>query len=267
MKLSEIQSDKRILIIGGSGTGKTTLIGTLCQLVPTLVITADANGLDTLRSMGIDTEIILLEDWGHVWSYYTEIAKLANTYAAIAIDDLGAVQETSQDRIELSPRHAGEEKQRDRDKVAFQTQLKEQIMLGERRLQIQQWGELYLAVSNFVSEILRLPYRVKLVTCLETIKSSPRDGADHIYPAIAGQIAYTLPAKFSMVAETFIANIDGANHYTLTCKTHPRVETKTRYDTTGGRTWVNPSLQKVLKYINSEGEPETNLEKKIGIGL
>lgn len=35
MKLSEISRDKRILIQGGSGVGKTTIIGTLCKFIPT----------------------------------------------------------------------------------------------------------------------------------------------------------------------------------------------------------------------------------------
>ena len=183
------------------------------------------------------------------------------------MDDLGTIQETSQDRIELLPRHPGEEKARDRDKRTFQAQLKEQIMLGERRLQLQQWGGLYLAVSSFIAEVLKLPYRVKLVTCLETIKKSPRDESDHVYPAIAGQIAYTLPARFSLVAESFITRVDGANHYCLSCRSHPRVETKTRYDKVGGRTWVNPTAQKLLNYINGKDNPETALEKQIGIGL
>lgn len=267
-KLSEIKDvPKKVLILGRPGTGKTYLIGTLCQILPTLLVTSDIEGLDTLRAMKVDTEVIHISDWNKIWDYYYEIAKLSKDFAALAIDDFKAMQETSSDRIELQPRHAGEEKAMDKDRSKFQSGVKEQIMLGDRRLQIQQWGDLYLAVSTFLSEVMKLPFRVKVVTATEAIRKNPRDGQEHLYPAVQGQIVYDLSARFSMVAETFIHDDGGNNLYCLSCKSHGRLETKSRFDENGGRTWVNPTAQKILKYMAGQDEAETAQEKKIGIGL
>jgi len=268
MKLNEIQPSKNVLVMGASGTGKTTLVGSLAALLPTVIVTADEAGLDTLHQMSLlpDTEIILLKDWqDDAWRSFEQIAGLSNSHAAIALDDLGALQEIAQDKVELSPKHAGEEKARDKDKYQFELTLRQALMMGERRLEIQQWGALFLAVSNFLSEVLKLPYRVKLVTVLEALKDNPRTGQPHIAPALAGQVANTLPARFSLVADAFIADMDGRNLYCLSCIGHPRIETKCRYGK--GRTWIDPTMEKVLAYINGKGEAESERERKIGINL
>lgn len=263
-KLSEIQTDRRILSIGSSGSGKTHLIGTLCQVMPTLIVTADPNGLDTLKTMGIDTEVILVKDWKEIWGRFSEIAKAARKYPAIALDDFGTLQETAMDKIEMAPRGFSEEKAADRDKAQFTERMRQNLMLGERRLQLQQWGELNIALTNFLAEVLALPYRVKLVTALEGQAKNPRTGEDHLYPAMAGGLRTVLSAKFSLVAATFTVNHDGKTLYCLSCRSHPRLETKNRLGT--GWTMIDPTMQKVLERIAGKGV-ETAIEAKIGTGL
>jgi energy-coupling factor transporter ATP-binding protein EcfA2 len=51
MKLNEIPQNRTILVMGNSGTGKTTLCGTLAQIVPTVIVTADRKELETLRKL------------------------------------------------------------------------------------------------------------------------------------------------------------------------------------------------------------------------
>lgn len=267
VKLNELTTDKRILNIGQSGTGKTRLAGTLAQLIPTVIVTADKNGLDTLRQMDVNPEIILLENWARVFDYYREIAKLSSQYQAIVFDDLGAIQEAGLDKIEVTPRTANEDKQYSKDRRAFQQMVIEQIMTGERRPQIQQWGDIYNALTEFISQVFKLPYKIQMVSCLEKLQKNPRTREDHLYPAVAGQLAITFPAKFSLVLETFTTEEGGNLYYCASCKSHPRLETKTRYDDSGGRTWINPDMGKILAYINKKGEPETPLEKRIGVGL
>mgnify|MGYP001616051068 CR=1 FL=1 len=70
MKLDQVQADKCILVGGDSGSGKTHLIGTFCEYIPTAVITSDPKGLDTLKSMKINPDVILLTNLIKAWDAY-----------------------------------------------------------------------------------------------------------------------------------------------------------------------------------------------------
>lgn len=260
MKLSEITREKRILVQGSSGTGKTTIIGTLCKLCPTLLITSDKEGLETLATMGIDPEVIYMEDWKNCWDYYTQVVKLVAGYKAIAIDDFGATQATARRKIEKMPKGYKEEQDK-----KFTTTARMELMRGERRLQLQDWGSMWVAIEAFLYEILALPLAVKLVTVLEAPDKDPRTGDLCLYPNLQGAIRHSLPARFSLVAESFIHEHKGNNYYCLTSKSHPRVATKDRYGQ--GRTWVDPDMSRILAYLNRQGGEESVIERIIGAGL
>ena len=138
-------------------------------------------------------------------------------------------------------------------------------MLGERRLQIQQWGELWLACESFLYEVLALPFVIKLVTVLEGVVENPRNNQMHIYPNLLGQIRTTLPARFSIVAQSFVADFEGKRYHCLSSHSHPKIESKDRYGK--GRTWLDPKMANILQYMEGKAKEETELEKKIGIGL
>ena len=269
MKLNEITQPRNILVIGGSGTGKTHLIGTLCELMPkTLVVTSDSQGLQTLTTMGFNPEVIIVEDWLQIWKVFSQVVVASRDFDCIALDDFGAMQKTAERKVVLEPKGWADDKLiKEKGITAFRQKAREQLLLGERRMQIQQWGELFTALESFTSEVLRLPFKVKLFTTLEGMAKNPRTGDDHIYPQLSGQVRTTFPARFSLVAETFISALgDGSRlYYSMTCRSHSRIETKSRFGE--GRTWVNPSMAKVLAYINHKGVPETEDEKKIGTGL
>jgi len=255
MKLKDIDTTRKILIIGASGTGKTTIVGTLCKLMPTLVVTADKEGLDTLRTMGLNPDVLVVSDWKHVWDYFQEIKEASEDHLAIAFDDFGSIQTTTRRKIEQMPIGRGEEKAANPDEI------KRQLMRGERRMQIRQWGELWLAIETFLYEVLSLPFVVKLVTVLEGISRDPRTEEEVITPSLLGQTRTTLPARFSLVAESAIYQINGKTHYTLHCCSHGKIETKSRYRE--GRVWVDPTMKKVLLYTENKDEAETDIEKKI----
>jgi len=262
MKLSELKRNKNILVQGGSGTGKTTIVGTLCKFIPTLLITSDIGGLDTLNTIGIDPEIIYMADWAKCWDSFQEVEKKAPNFKAIAIDDFGATQVTARRKIERMPRGYTEEKV---GMTKLMPQITQELMRGERRMQIQDWGSMWIAIETFLYEVLALPPVIKLVTVLESPDEDPRTGELRLYPNLQGAIRHSLPARFSLVAEAFIAEHKDKLHYCLSSKPHPRVSTKDRYGT--GRTWVNPDMAQVLAYLNGKGNPETDIEKAIGIGL
>lgn len=260
MKLSEIPRDKRVLIQGGSGTGKTTIIGTLCKLVPTLLITSDKEGLETLATMGIDPEIIYIEDWKKCWDYFQQIVKASAAVKALAIDDFGATQSAARHKLERMPRGYKEEQDKQ-----FAATVRKELMMGERHMEIRDWGGMWIALETFLYEVLNLSPQVKLVTVLESADEDPRTGELRLYPNLQGAIRHSLPARFSLVAEAFITEYKDKLYYCLSSKSHPRVATKDRYG--AGRTWVNPSMSAVLAYLNHKGEPETETEKAIGVGL
>lgn len=260
VKLSEISRDKRILIQGASGVGKTTIIGTLCRLTPTLLITSDAEGLETLATMGLDPEVIYIEDWVKCWDYYTEIVKLSPNFKALAIDDFGATQITARHKIEKMPKGYREEQDKQ-----WSTTVRRELMRGERTMELRDWGKMWVAMETFLYSILDLSPTIKVVTVLESADEDPRTGEQRLYPNLQGAIRHSLPARFGLVAEAFIAETDNKLQYCLSCASHPKVATKSRYG--GGRTWVNPSMADVLAYMNGKGNPETETERKIGAGL
>jgi len=262
VKLSEIERDKNILIQGGSGVGKTTIIGTMCKLVPTLVITSDVEGLETLASQGLNPEVILMEDWSKCWDVFQEIQKKAGDYKALAIDDFGATQTTARHKIERMPRGYKEE-QAGLSKVI--PTIKAELMRGERRMQMQDWGNMWIAIETFLYELLSLPPQIKLVTVLEAPEDDPRTGEMRLMPNLQGAIKYSLSARFSLVAEAFISEYKDNQYYCLSSLSHPKVATKDRFGT--GRTWIDPKMSDVLAYINHKGKPETDIEKALGIGL
>lgn len=270
MKLSEVEQPRNILVMGGSGTGKTTQIGTLIEILPkTLVVTADIQGLETLTTMKLNPEIVDIRDWTNIWKYFGEIVVASKEFDAIAIDDFGAAQKTAERKVILEPQTWADSDIAKRKGMAeFKRKAREDLLLGERRMQIQQWGELFTALESFTSEVLKLPFRVKLFTTLEGVAKNPRTQDDHIYPQLSGQVRTTFPARFSLVAETFLSAIGKdttKSYYCMTCRSHPRIETKSRFGE--GRTWINPTMAKTLAYINHKGQPETEDEKKIGTGL
>ena len=259
-KLSEIARDKRILIQGASGVGKTHTVGTLCRFIPTLLITSDAEGLDTLATEGLDPETVFIKDWVKCWDYFTEIARAAPSFKAIAIDDFGATQVTARRKIEAMPRGYREEQDKQ-----WSTTVRRELMRGERTMELRDWGKMWVAMETFLYSVLDLPPIIKTVTVLEAADNDPRTGELRLYPNLQGAIRHSLPARFSLVAEAFIAEHKDRYYYCLSSKSHPRVATKDRYGT--GRTWVNPDMAKVLAYMNGKGGNEDEVEKAIGVGL
>ena len=265
MKLSEVKADKRILIQGRGGTGKTTIIGTLCRLLPTLVVTCDANGLDTLKHMDVNPEVVLMKDWKNCWDDFKLIAEHIKDCRAIALDDFTNVQTTARRKIEMMPRGWDEEKSQ--GTAQFAAQVKQALMRGERKLQMQDWGGMWVAMETFLYEVLALSFKVKLVTVLEAPDNDPRTGETRLYPQLQGAIRHTLSPRFSLVAESFITDYDGSTYYCLSSRSHPKVETKDRFRHGGGRTWVDPDIAKILAYVNGKGGAESDIESKIGIGI
>lgn len=271
MKLGEVRGSTRVAALGDSGTGKTRLVGLLCALVPTVVVTADPEGLDTLVGMGaIPAEVVLLQDWDNIWDYHGAIlASLKNGAKAVALDDFGAAQREMRRKIELQARSFSEEKLAT---PAREEMIRQQLLQGDRKLLLQHYGELAGAAENWLYEFIRLPAPLKLMTMLTEVRDNPRSGEDYLFPNLMGNIRYDILALFSLVLNTFIAYREGKAHFAITSRPHPRIATKDRYGVP--RTWAgdfrDPTMERIyLHILRQEGDSdrETALELAIGVGL
>ena len=264
MKLSEIKYEKRAIFLGDQGTGKTRLLGTLCQLVPTVLVTSDLQGLATIRNMPeCDPEIVYVENWDNIWDYYQQIAKAVKAGAqAIAVDDFGGTQEQLARRLNLKPKDMTEART---EPGKRQEDIRKAMMMGSRRLLLQQWGEMALGTESWLYEILQLPVDVKWFTVLSGLRDHPRTGEDWLMPELMGQARDRILAKFGLVVNTFHTLHKGAVYWCATSKPHPRIPTKDRYSQP--RTWVDPTAAKILQHIIGKEDVETATEKEIGTGI
>ena len=266
MKLSEVKTRPSICVLGEPGSGKTSLIGSFCELLPTVVVTSDLQGIDTLKTMRVDAEIIYIDDWTRCWFAYQDIQKaLAKGYRVIALDDFGASQDQIKNKAQMMPR--GDEARLSIEKRSLQ--IRESLMKGDRRLLGPQWGEVAVAAEAFLTEVAALPAQIFIATIIEDLRESPRTGLEHIYPSLQGRIRFSILARFSLVVEAFKAQDQAkVSRYCLTCREHVKLPTKTRYGQ--GRTWVDPTASKLLAHINRKEEgdyAETKLEQFIGTGI
>ena len=273
-KTSEINRDKRILIIGDTASGKTHILGTFCLLpdAECLVITADKEGLDTLHSKGADPDVLLIEDYFNIWVYYQEAVKWLRSHQGkttiLLFDDVGAAQETARQKITEMPQGKAEEILSNKNSDEHLRSVAQQMMKGERRFGLPDFGHLKQGMESFVHRLFSLPFDVTVMTVLEAPREDPRTGSDRLYPALEGHLRDWLMPKFSFVGTSFSVYPEKGKDpvYCLSSKSNPRVSTKDRYQEMG-RTWINPTAEKLIAHIGGAGVKETEQENKIGVGV
>lgn len=266
MKLAQVETSPNILCIGESGRGKTEMVASFCKIAPTVVLTADRRGLDTLRKhKDLDPEIELAENWDDPWQLYDRLSAHTKTFRILCLDDLGALQDVISRKIQGQARGRDEERMRS---DARERLIRTQLMTGGRRLAQAQWGELDVAMNNFLSEVMALPYRIIVVTVLEDVRQHPRTGETQVYPLLMGGIRDDLMARFSLVVNLFTEEDENKDLlFCMSCRPHPRLPNKTRYGEP--RTWINPSALKLIAHINRKEDTtdvETPLEQRVGNG-
>ena len=147
--------------------------------------------------------------------------------------------------------------------------IEKELLLGERKLEFDQWGMITMACESFLNRIMPMSFKVRLVTIREVIDTDKRTGEEKLYPALRGALRTGISARFSLVAESFLATVDKKQVFCLSSRSHPKVETKDRFSVDGnGRTWLNPDMSKILQHINRKEEvAESEIERKIGSGI
>ena len=267
MKLIDLKPRPTVAVLGEAGSGKTYLLGTLCQLLPTIVLSSDLDGLDTLIKMKAEpVEIIHITDWRNAWDYLDTVKEaLQHGVRAIAVDDFGSSQETIRRKAMMMPRSRDEERMKPADREAS---LRRAFLLGDRRLQFQGWQEVAESGRDFIWELRQLPYQYLMVNMLEGLRQHPRTGEDHLFPELDGRLRETILARFSVVLELFYQHHRGQEYWCGTTRAHPRTSAKDRVGTP--RTWTSPTAAKLLVHIMGKEaaiDAETETERQIGVGI
>ena len=237
----------RILVHGDSGTGKTWFAGTMIQAgLKTIYIVFEEDELLTLDKAGIygyDYRVITRYD--QLWRLYLELRKNDKKWEGLILDSLTYLQQNAKD-FEL-----GSETDKD---------FLREAMLGNRRMYLQNWGNLLEMTRHFIVPVLKLPMH-KIFTCVSEPDEDPKTGKSKIYPALQGSMQQLIDAYFSVVAYSFVYFYGPETHFCLTTQPHECVATK---DRTGlCRVQINPKFQNFLDSLNGKPSKASMVESAI----
>jgi len=238
------------LDFGDSGVGKTRFAGTVIEAgLKTLYVTLNEDELMTLDQVGIrGYDYQVLTDYEkQLWPLYLALRRNKPGYEAVVFDGLADFQQMAKD-YEL----AGDK--------GITAEFMQQAMKGNRRMYLQNWGNLLEMTRHFLDPVLKLPLH-KLVTCVAEADEDPVTGKPKVYPALQGSLQQLIAAHFSVVAYSFITHIVGETYYCLTTQPHDSVLTKDR--TNLNRVLVNPKFKTFLEALDGKKLELTKIQKDI----
>jgi len=239
-----------ILVHGDSGVGKTQFCGTMVQAgLKVLYIVLNEDELLTLDQLGIiGYDYHVITDYEkQLWPLYLALRKNKPGYEGVVFDGLGDLQQAAKD-YEL----AGE--------GGVGAQFMEQAMKGNRRMYLQNWGNLLEMTRHFLDPFLKLPMH-KIVTCVSEADDDPKTGKTKIYPALQGSLQQLIAAHFSVVAYSYIAHWGPKTYYCLTTQPHEALATKDR--TRLCRVMINPKFKTFLDALEGKRSEATDIEEKL----
>jgi len=238
-----------ILDHGDSGSGKTIFAGTMIKaLKKVLYVAFDEQELLTLDKAKITGyDHIIIKKYEDLWPLYLLLRKNQPGYDGFVLDGLGDFQQEAKD-YELKG---------DDQLAAFM----KAAMLGDKRMFLQDWGNLLEMTRHFVVPMLKLPMH-KLVTCISEPDEDPKTGKPKIYPGLQGSLKQLIAAKFSVVAYSYIAHWPPNTYWCLTTQPHESILTKDR--TRLCRVIINPDFQMFIDALEGRKvRDQTDIEKKL----
>ena len=239
-----------ILAHGDTGSGKTMLCGTMIKAgLKTLYIAFNQDELMTLDQAGIkgyDYQIIT--DYAkQLWPLYLGLRRNRPGYEGLILDGLADFQQSAKD-YEL----AGD--------AGVNFKFMEEAMKGNRRMFLQNWGNLLEMTRHFLDPVLKLPMH-KIITCVSEADDDPKTGKTKIYPALQGSLQQLIAAHFSVVGYSYIAHHGPKTYWCFTTQPHEALSTK---DRTGlCRVLVNPHFQSFLDALNGKKPALTKLQEDL----
>ena len=245
-----------ILNHGDSGSGKSTFCGTMIEAgLKVLYVTFNEDELLTLDMMGIKGyDYYVITDYEkQLWPLYLALRRNKPGYEGLIIDGLADFQQSAKD-YEL----AGG------DGVA---KFMEEAIKGQRRMFLQNWGNLLEMTRHFLDPVLKLPLH-KIVTCVSEADDDPKTGKTKIYPALQGSLQQLIAAHFSVVGFSYVAHWGPNTFWVLTTQPHEALSTKDR--TRLCRVMINPKFQTFLNALEGKPYPKdkkSELEDKLARAL
>jgi len=239
-----------ILVHGDSGVGKTRFAGTMVEAgLKVLYIVLNEDELLTLDQVGIkgyDYHIITNYE-KQLWPLYLALRRNKPGYEGVVLDGLGDFQQAAKD-YEL----AGGE--------GVGAKFMEEAMRGNRRMYLQNWGNLLEMTRHFLDPFLKLPMH-KIITCVSEADDDPKTGKTKVYPALQGSLQQLIAAHFSVVGYSYIAHWGPSTYYCLTTQPHEALATK---DRTGlCRVMINPKFKIFLDALEGKKSRPTEQEEKL----
>ena len=250
-----------ILNHGDTGAGKTMFCGTMIKAMDrlglkTLAIVFDEGELLTLDQAGIrGYDYYVITDYEkQLWPLYMSLRKNKPGYGGVFIDGLGDFQQAAKD-YELR----GDDKP---------FKFMEEAMKGNKRMFLQNWGNLLEMTRHFLEPFLKLPLH-KIITCISEPDDDPKTGKPKLYPGLQGSLQQLISAHFSVVGFSYVAHWGDQTYWCLTTQPHEAISTK---DRTGlCRVQVNPQFQTFMDALDGKKpKPDTKksqLEDKLARAL
>lgn len=175
----------KILVYGPSGTGKTTLGGSMALRMKTLMISAES-GLLSLRNLKDEdgnppsVDYVTVGCFADMEAAYHHLKNAKHDYQGVVIDSLTEIQKVCKD--------------------AIMEQTKKDAM------EMRDWGTLAHKIERMVRAFRDLPMHV-IVTALDDAEADKITGEIKVWPALQGSVQKQLPAYFDLVLYAFTREV------------------------------------------------------------
>lgn len=245
-----------ILDYGMSGTGKTQFSGTMVKSMEkqgkkVFYLSFNEDELQTLDRTGVTGyDYHIVQEYAKLWEIYLMLKRNAAGYGGVIIDGLGDFQQAAKDY--------------DLTKGRTDDATRKSLMLGNTRMQINNWGNLLELTRHFLDDVLRLPLHV-IVTCISKIDEHPTSGKLGVFPALQGSMQELINAHFSVVAYSYIAQWGTDFLYCMATQPHDSISTKDRSGLS--RVLINPQFQTFVDALEGKIPARTDQQKRLAQSL
>ncbi len=238
-----------ILDHGDSGSGKTRFAGSMIECgLKTLYIAFNEDEMLSLDQAGLKGyDYYIVKNYEkQLWPLYQSLRINNPKYQGVILDGFGDFQQLAKDH-ELA------------GGTGPDTKFMEEAMKGNKRMYLQNWGNLLEMTRHFLDPFLQLPMH-KIITCISEVDEDPKTQKGKIYPGLQGSMQQLISAHFSVVAYSYIQNWGSDAFYCLTTQPHEYVLTKDR--TNMNRVFVNPKFKYFLDAWEGNPPAESETEKQ-----
>ncbi len=252
--VSDIEQYLKTLLVGPTGTGKTTVLSTFPK--PILILDFREQGTDSISDFGDDIKILPVTDADEVEQLYWYLYEGDHPYKTVAWENVGQAQD-------LFVIKAKERDGKTKDAPTHRNN----------------WGDAASSFKDRVMDYRDLPMHVIFTSHPRITSSEEEEDAGGIAPEVGPRlmpsVASTLVGAVNIIGHTFIREATKRNaegkierkiQYALRLGPHPFYLTKIRKPKNKGivpEYIVNPDFNKLLQIVRGEWEAgETKSKRK-----